>query len=88
MSDLGGSVMVRLTGTVTAGDHPQDGAYVQLRNLRDDFQAEVRTGADGRFTLYPVPGRWRLVSFAPRTGRAEREVGVGDADVDVVLQLP
>jgi hypothetical protein len=79
--------MARLTGTVSKGSAPADGAYVQLRNPGGDFQAEVRTGADGRFTLYPVPGRWRLVSFAPKTERIEREVEVGRDDLVVDLTL-
>jgi hypothetical protein len=79
--------MARLTGTVSRGSAPADGAYVQLRNTGGDFQAEVRTGADGRFTLYPVPGRWRLVSFAPRSTTVEREVEVGRDDVVVDLTL-
>ena len=79
--------MARLTGTVRAGGRPADGAYVQIRNMTGDFQGEVRTDADGRFTLYPVPGRWRLVTFAPRTGRTEREVDVGTSDLDVALIL-
>jgi hypothetical protein len=79
--------MARLTGTVTKGSVPADGAYVQLRNPGGDFQAEVRTGSDGRFTLYPVPGRWRLVSFAPNSDRVEREVEVGRDDLVVDLLL-
>jgi hypothetical protein len=79
--------MARLTGTVTRGSGPADGAYVQLRNPGGDFQGEVRTGEDGRFTLYPVPGRWRLVSFAPRTRAIEREVDIGTDDVVVDLRL-
>jgi len=79
--------MATLTGTVTRGAGPADGAYVQLRNQHGDFQAEVRTGEDGRFTLYPVPGTWRLVSFAPRTTRVERDVEVGRDDVVVDLTL-
>jgi hypothetical protein len=79
--------MARLTGTVTRNEGPADGAYVQLRNLSGDFQAEVRTGEDGRFTLYPMPGTWRLVSFAPKSDRVEREVQVGRDDLVVDLTL-
>jgi Protein of unknown function (DUF1416) len=79
--------MARLTGTVSRGSMPADGAYVQLRNLHGDFQAEVRTGEDGRFTLHPIPGRWRLVSFAPRTAQTELEVDVAGDDVVVDLTL-
>jgi hypothetical protein len=76
-----------LTGTVLRGSLPADGAYVQLRNLVGDFQAEVRTGEDGRFTLFPVPGLWRLVSFAPRTPTVMLEGEVGSADLVVDLTL-
>jgi hypothetical protein len=79
--------MARLTGVVSRGSAPADGAYVQLRNLGGDFQAEIRTTEDGRFTFHPVPGRWRLVSFAPRTETVEREVEVGTEDLEVDLTL-
>ncbi|HEX9376914.1 MAG TPA: DUF1416 domain-containing protein [Actinomycetota bacterium] len=79
--------MARLTGTVSRGMSPADGAYVQLQNLGGDFQAEVRTGPDGRFVLYPVPGRWRLISFAPGSQRTDRVVDVGVSDVEVELIL-
>lgn len=78
---------VRLTGTVTMGGRPAGGAYVQIRNLAGDFQGEVRAGPEGRFVLYPIPGRWRLVSWAPGVGRAVHEVEVGQSDVDVELAL-
>ena len=51
--------MARLTGVVSRGSAPADGAYVQLRNLGGDFQAEIRTSEDGRFTFHPVPGSVR-----------------------------
>ncbi|MGQ0669194.1 MAG: DUF1416 domain-containing protein [Actinomycetota bacterium] len=79
--------MARLTGTVFIEGSPADGAYVQIQNLAGDFQAEVRADAGGRFVLYPVPGRWRLVSWLPRNGRVELEVEVGTADVDVQIAL-
>jgi Protein of unknown function (DUF1416) len=79
--------MARLTGTVSRGSVPAEGAYVQLRNTGGDFQAEVRTDEDGRFTLYPIPGTWRLVSFAPRTPWVERDVEVGGDDVEIDLTL-
>jgi hypothetical protein len=79
--------MPRLMGTVTKGSEPASGAYVQLRNLRGDFQAEVRTGDDGRFTLHPVPGLWRVVSFAPQTATHEHDVEIGSDDVVLDLTL-
>jgi hypothetical protein len=62
--------MPTLTGTVRAASQPAGWAYVQVRNLAGDFQGEVRADADGRFTLYPQPGQWRLVAWAP--GRRTR----------------
>jgi uncharacterized protein DUF1416 len=79
--------MAALTGTVRTGEGPADGAYVQIRNLEGDFQGEVRTDAEGKFLLHPVPGRWRLVSWLPGQGQTEKEVEVGDADVQVELTL-
>ena len=79
--------MARLTGTVARRNAPAQGAYVQLRNLGGDFQAEIRTGEDGRYTFHPVPGRWRLVWFAPRSAITERVVEVGPGDEDLVVNL-
>jgi hypothetical protein len=76
-----------LTGVVRAGDAPAANAYVQIRNLNGDFQGEVKTDDEGSFHLYPVAGRWRLVSWLPGRGRAEREVEVGEKDVSVELTL-
>jgi hypothetical protein len=82
-----GEAMPTLTGTVRTGEGPADGAYVQLTNLEGDFQGEVRTDAEGKFVLHPVPGRWRLISWWPGHGRAEEEVEVGDDAVQVDLTL-
>lgn len=80
--------MPTLTGTVRAASQPAEWAYIQVRNPAGDFQGEVRADASGRFTLYPRPGRWRLVAWAPGLGRAERDVDVDLADLDVDLELP
>lgn len=77
----------RLTGTVTVGGRPAPRAYVQISNLAGDFQGEVRADAGGRFVLYPIPGRWRLVSWLPGAGRSEQEIDMGDSDQDVEIQL-
>jgi len=69
------------------GNRPAAWAYVQLTNLAGDFQGEVRADAEGRFTLYPVAGRWRLAAWVPRVGRADREIEVGSADLEVQLEL-
>ena len=77
----------RLTGTVAMGNQPAAWAYVQLTNLAGDFQAEVRADKEGRFTLHPVAGRWRLAAWVPRAGRADLEVEVGSADLEVKLEV-
>ena len=79
--------MPKLTGTVVAVGEAVEGAYVQIQNLAGDFQAEVRTDAAGRFVLHPIQGRWRLVCWQPGDGRAEREVSVGAADLDIGVAL-
>jgi Protein of unknown function (DUF1416) len=79
--------MPKLTGNVVAVGEAAEGAYVQIQNLAGDFQAEVRTDVAGRFVLYPIPGRWRLVCWLPGDGRAEREVSVGAANLDVEVTL-
>jgi len=81
------SDMPRLTGTVVAAGRPAAWAYVQVRNLVGDFQGEVRADGDGRFLLYPTPGRWRLVAWAPGRGHTEQEITVAAADADVQLEL-
>jgi hypothetical protein len=79
--------MPRLTGTVASGSRPAAWAYVQLTNLAGDFQGEVRADGEGAFTLYPVPGHWRLVAWSPSLGRADLQVDVGSADLEVQLAL-
>ncbi len=79
--------MPRLSGTVMARGAPVEKAYVQIQNLTGDFQGEVRTDSEGKFVLYPVRGRWRLVSWLPGDGRAEREVHIGGADLDIQIAL-
>ena len=79
--------MARLTGVVARSNAPAQGAYVQLRNLGGDFQAEIRTGEDGKYTFHPVPGQWRLVWFAPQTAITERVVEVAEDDDDMVVDL-
>lgn len=79
--------MPTLSGTVVAGGKPAEGAYVQIQNLDGDFQAEVKTDANGKFVLHPVVGRWRLVSWLTGQGRAEKEVEIGGDDAQVELTL-
>lgn len=75
--------MPRLRGTIDRGA----GAFVQLRDAHDDFVGEVRADDDGNFTLYAIPGHWRLICMAPGR-RREQEVDVGSSDVDLRVSLP
>ena len=79
--------MPTLKGTVLRQGTPADNAYVQLQNLKGDFQAEVRTDSDGKFVLHPVAGKWRLVSWFPGGGRDEREVEIGSGELGVEITL-
>jgi hypothetical protein len=72
---------------VAQGNQPAAWAYVQLTNLAGDFQAEVRANVEGAFTLYPVAGRWRLITWVPGMGRVDREIEVGSQDLQVQLEL-
>ena len=59
-----------LRGTVQGPDGPVPGAIVRAERLVDDIVQpfEVRTGADGTFTLARVPGgRYRVRAFLPPT---------------------
>jgi hypothetical protein len=79
--------MPTLTGTVRTADQPAGWADVQVRNPAGDFQGEARADASGRFSLYPRPGRWCLVAWAPGLGQTELDVRVDEVDIDVDLQL-
>lgn len=70
--------MPRLTGTIEGGA----GAFVQLRDQGGDFVGEVRADADGRFTLYPIPGEWTVICLTPGD-RREQQVDVGKDDIDI-----
>jgi hypothetical protein len=80
--------MPRLTGTVVKDGVPAEGAYVQIQNTSGDFQGEVRTDEEGRFVLFPTPGRWRLISVWPGRGRGEEDIEVGyrEQSVEVLLK--
>jgi hypothetical protein len=79
--------MARITGHVRAEESPAVGAYVQLRDRENEFCGETRADDDGRFVLYAVPGTWLLVAWLPAGARTSEEIRVGNADVDVDLDL-
>ncbi len=75
--------MPRVIGTIEEGA----GAFVQLRDSGGDFVGEVRADNEGHFTLYAIPGHWRIICLTPG-GRGEQEVDVGVDDVDIRLPPP
>ena len=75
--------MARLTGIIDKGG----GAFVQLRDAGGDFVGEVRADDHGHFTLYAIPGRWRVICLTPG-GRGEQEVDVGVDDVEIRMAAP
>jgi hypothetical protein len=79
--------MPRLTGIVVQDDQPVDGAYVQIRNTDGDFQGEVRTDDRGRFILYPIPGRWRVLCWRPGLGRSDQGIVVGSEEMQLQIAL-
>lgn len=68
-------------GKVTRGGRPFEGAYVRLSGSQGEFVAEIRTGADGEFRFYVVPGDWTLVCLAPGAAREEKFLPLGRGDV-------
>jgi len=67
-------------GTIRRGGAPVAGAYVQVLDPQGAFTGERRTGGDGAYRFYLVPGRWSLVAFAGGGGRAERELTLDEGD--------
>ncbi|GAC1330769.1 MAG: hypothetical protein NVSMB17_08400 [Candidatus Dormibacteria bacterium] len=75
-------------GTVRKGDTPLEGAYVRLTGSQDEFVAEVRTGADGAFKFWAVPGDWTVSCLAPAEERLQQEVTLaGGASAEVSFEL-
>ena len=74
--------MPRLLGTVEQGG----GAFVQLRDADGDFVGEVRADDEGHFTLYAIPGHWRIICLTPG-GRQEQEIDLGAADLDIRISI-
>ena len=75
-------------GTVVKDGHPLEGAYVRLTGSQDEFVAEVRTGDDGAFKFWAVPGDWRVSCLAPGAERLEQAVSLATrASAEVTFQL-
>lgn len=65
-----------IVGQVHREEGPIEGAYVRLSGSEDEFVAEIRTGADGAFMFWAVPGEWRVSCVAPGAGRLEQAVSL------------
>ena len=65
-----------IVGRVYREEGPIEGAYVRMTGSEDEFVAEIRTGADGAFRFWAVPGEWRVSCLAPGAGRLEQAVSL------------
>ena len=79
--------MARITGIVRTDGSPAPNAYVQLRDKDNEFCGETRTGDDGHFVLYAVPGSWVLVAWLPAGPRTNELIEIAGGDIDVELGL-
>jgi hypothetical protein len=68
--DYVGETSIR--GVVEREGKPFEGAYVRLTGSQDEFVAEQRTGADGTFRFWVVPGDWTVICLAPGAERLEQ----------------
>jgi hypothetical protein len=62
-----------LTGKVTSGGEPVDGAFVRLLDASGEFTAEVVSSAEGDFRFFAAPGQWTVCALH-RTGNGEATV--------------
>lgn len=65
-----------IVGKVYREEDPLEGAYVRVTGSEDEFVAEIRTGPDGAFRFWAVPGEWRVSCLAPRAERLEQAVSL------------
>lgn len=79
-------MIVRLTGKVTEGQAPAEGAYLRVNGPTGDFVSEARTGPDGQFGFNLPPGEWTLIALAPGSKRIAQKVNL-TSDGDVVIDL-
>jgi hypothetical protein len=80
-------VIVRLTGRVTEGDAPFEGAYLRINGPSGDFVSEARTGATGQFGFNLPVGEWTLIALAPGSRRLSRKVNLTPDTGDIVIDL-
>jgi len=77
-----------ISGSVVRAESPVEGAYVRLTGSQQEFVAEVRTGADGAFKFWAVPGDWTVSCLAPAEDRLEQAVTLaGGGSVVVSFDL-
>jgi len=65
-------------GVVYRAEAAVEGAYVRLTGSQQEFVAEVRTGPDGAFKFWAVPGDWTVSCLAPAEDRLEQAVTLAD----------
>jgi hypothetical protein len=80
-------VIVRLTGRVTEGESPFEGAYLRINGPSGDFVSEARTGASGQFGFNLPVGEWTLIALAPGARRLSRKVNLTPDTEDIVIDL-
>jgi len=84
--DYVGETSIR--GIVERDGQPFEGAYVRLTGSQDEFVAEQRTGDDGAFRFWVVPGDWTVICLAPGADRLEQAASLDKGKaVDVRFDL-
>jgi hypothetical protein len=80
-------VIVRLTGRVTDGEAPLEGAYLRVNGPSGDFVSEARTGESGQFGFNLPVGEWTLIALAPGSRRHSREINLTPDSGEVVIDM-
>ena len=79
-------MIVRLTGRVTDGDAPFEGAYLRINGPTGDFVGEARTGETGQFGFNLPEGEWTLIALAAGS-RLSRKINLTPETGDIVIDL-
>jgi len=84
--DYVGDTSIR--GVVQRDRQPVEGAYVRLTGSQEEFVAEQRTGDDGSFRFWVVPGDWTVICLAPGAERLEQTASLAKGKaVNVKFEL-